>query len=177
MQQKSARKTRKALREELESFLERKGRKLSERNARELEDYVKKQRKVCVKQLNSPSVEVMTGWPGLKEKCGGFGKRDGEEGEKKNVAVAAEGGLRKIPWEIEAERRERPEKIDIRSGGEEQEIQSVTSETKMKIKRFVAKYRLDAKATAKLENSSDGVAERIVETPMGRASNPSAYIS
>ena len=38
-------------------------------------------------------------------------------------------------------------------------------------------YRLDAKATAKLENSSDSVAERIVETPMGHVNNPSAYIS
>ena len=47
----------------------------------------------------------------------------------------------------------------------------------MKIKRFVARYRLDAKATAKLENSSDSVAKRIVETPIGHVSNPSACIS
>ena len=52
---------RRAPREELESFLERKGRKLSELSARELEDYVKKRRKVYVRQLKSPSVEEMTG--------------------------------------------------------------------------------------------------------------------
>ena len=47
----------------------------------------------------------------------------------------------------------------------------------MKLKRLVAKYRLDAKATAKLENSSESLAERIVEVPMEHVSNPSAYIS
>ena len=47
----------------------------------------------------------------------------------------------------------------------------------MEIKRFVAKYRLDVKATGKLENSSDSVAERIVEAPMGHVNNPSACVS
>ena len=52
----------------------------------------------------------MASWPGrLAEKCGGFGKRGGEEGEKKNEAVAAESGLWKKTWEIEAEKeREAP---------------------------------------------------------------------
>ena len=159
----------------MESFLEGKGRKLSELNARELEDYLKKQRKAYVRQLNSPSVEVMTGWPGwLEEKCVGSGKRDGEEGEEENEAVAAESGLRKRPWEVEAERRERPDNFDISSGEEEEEIQSMTGETRVKIKRFVAKYRLDTKATAKLENSSLSVAERIIEAPMEHVNNPSA---
>ena len=48
---------------------------------------------------------------------------------------------------------------------------------KTKVRRFVAKYRFDAKAAAKLENSRDSVAERIVDTPMGHVNNPSAYIS
>ena len=48
-----------ASREELESVLERKGRKLSEVSARELEDHVKKQRKVYVRQLYSPNIEVV----------------------------------------------------------------------------------------------------------------------
>ena len=80
---------------------------------------MKKQRKVYVRQLNPPSVEAMTGWPGwLEEKCGGFGNRVGEEGgeEEENEAVAVENGLRKRPWEIEAERRERTENFDISSG-------------------------------------------------------------
>ena len=47
----------------------------------------------------------------------------------------------------------------------------------MRILRFVAKYGLDARATAKLENSSDSVAEWVIETPMGHVNNPSAYIS
>ena len=129
-----------------------------------------------MRQLNSPNIEVVKK-DCLAVDCGDFGKRGGEEDEKKNEAAAAEGGLRKMPWEIEAERRGRPENVDISSEGEKQVIQSVTGETKMKVKRFVAKHRLDVRATPNLENSSDSVAEKVIETPMGHKNNPSAYIS
>ena len=52
----------------------------------------------------------------------------------------------------------------------------MAGDTRMKIERFVAKYRLDAKATAKLENSSERVAERIVEAPMGHVNNQSTCL-
>ena len=50
----------------------------------------------------------------------------------------------------------------------------MTDETKMKIKRFATKYRLDAKAAAKLENSCESVAEMIIEAPMEHVNNQSA---
>ena len=70
-------------------------------------------------------------------------------------------------------REEKKQEIDVISEGEGQEIQMVTGETKVTVKRFAAKHRLDANATAKLENSSDSVAEQIIETPMGHVNNPS----
>ena len=142
MQQKPARRNKEGAARKLESFLERTSRKLNESNARELEDYVKKQRKVYVTQLNSPSVEAMTSWPGwLEGRCGGFGKRGSEEGEEENEVVAAESGLKKRPLEMR-QKGERTENFDIGSGREEEEIQSVTDETWMEIKRFVAKHGL-----------------------------------
>ena len=71
----------------------------------------------------------------------------------------------------------KPDKFDVCSEGEEQETQMATGDTSMKVKQYAANHKLDARVTAKLENSSDGVAEKIIEKPMGHASNPSAHIT
>ena len=80
---------------------------MSELSAHELEDHVLKKRKVYVRRLNSPNIQVMKkDW--LAISCGDFGAR-GSEGDEMNnedyvlgvlkglrgEAVVAEGGLRK----------------------------------------------------------------------------------
>ena len=83
-----------APREELESFDERKGGKLSELSARAWEDLVKKQCSVYARQLSSPIIEaVLKDW--LAVSCGDAGKRRGEEDGQKSEAAVAEGGMRK----------------------------------------------------------------------------------
>ena len=79
--------------------------------------------------------------------------------------MAAEGGLQKM------------QKFDISCEEEEQEIRLVAGETNIKVKQFAAKHRLDARATAKLENGRDSVAEKVMKTSMGHMNNPLAYIS
>ena len=53
----------------------------------------------------------------------------------------------------------------------------VAGDVKMRVKRLAAKRRRDARATAKLESSSDSVTEKIIETSMGRVNNPSACVT
>ena len=87
---------RRAPREELESFIERQGRNLSELIVHETEDHVMKQH-----------------WIGYRYFC----------------VVVAEGGLRNKSWGdgealkgMEAEKEEEPDKFDVSSEGEEQEV-------------------------------------------------------
>ena len=99
-------------------------------------------------------------------------------------AVVAEGSLRNKCWGdvealkgMEAEKKETLEKFDVSGEGEEQEVQMVAGGMKMRIKRLAAKRRRDARATDKVESSSDSVTEKISETPMGHVNNPSACIT
>ena len=96
-------------------------------------------------------------------------------------AVVAEGGLRKRCWGdagalkgVEPEQKETTEKFGVIGEGEEQEVQMVAGDMKMLVKRLATKRRRDARATAKLEISSDNVFKKIIEAFMGRVNNPSA---
>ena len=55
---------------------------------------------------------------------------------------------------IEAEEKEKTEKLDGSGGGEEREVQMVAGGVKMRVKRLAAKRRRYAGATASLESSS-----------------------
>ena len=139
---------RRAAREELESLIERQCGKLGESSVREAEDPVMKQH-----------------WVSHRD----FG------------AVVAGGGLWRRSWGdaealkgMEAEKKANTEKFDVSGEGEEQEVHMVAGDMKLRVKRLAAKHRRDARATAKLESSSDSVTEKIIETSMGHVNNPLA---
>ena len=78
---------------------------------------------------------------------------------------------------MDAEKKEKTEKVDVSGEGEEEKVQMVAGDMKIRVKRLAANGRRDARATAKLESSSDSVTEKIIETSMGHVNNPSACIT
>ena len=78
---------------------------------------------------------------------------------------------------MDTDQKEKPDTFDVIGGGQEQELLIVVGDMKMRVKRFAAKCRRDARATANLESSSDSVTEKIIETPMRHVNNPSACIT